>query len=522
MPNYFYYDGDQRRIITEDSQGRTYFLYDGEKVAVEQDKTGTTQATYVNQGPSIYSPLICMDRAGTKSYACCPATHPCCPEGACPMSRSLVLLLLLCAIALLTAVAVPVLPNADPVPARSADATIEDLIGELRSPDPATRASAAQRLGEMGAAAVSAVPSLIVLLSDQTEADEGFSVGEWAGLALGKIGGPAVDALLNALSDRDPHLRNAAIQGLGLTDDVRASAPLRAALHDPSDRIRGHAALSLGHRNDTAAMGDLLSLLESDPSSRVRMDAAMALGLMKARPAVDGLIAALRDSDAAVRKYAVHALDSIHDSRAVPPLIALLRDEAIPVRVTAADVLGSFTSDPRVLEPLLSALRDETIAGVAAFYLIRSEDARLVPRMVKLLNDESAAVRKRAAWVLGRRRDLAAVEPLLAALEDSEMRVRATAAASLGQVKDPRAVAPLITLLQEDDWPVKAAAADALGDIGDQRAVPALISALEDQDWGPRAAAARALRKISGLDLGNTPDPWRRWWEDHSKTIAPE
>ena len=68
MPNYFYYDGDQRRIITEDSQGRTYFLYDGEKVGVEKNASGTTQAAYVNQGPSIYSPLIYMDRSGTKSY----------------------------------------------------------------------------------------------------------------------------------------------------------------------------------------------------------------------------------------------------------------------------------------------------------------------------------------------------------------------------------------------------------------------------------------------------------------------
>jgi len=68
VPNYFYYDGDQRRIITEDSQGRIYFLYDGEKVGVENNASGTTQAAYVNQGPSIYDPLIYMDRAGTKSY----------------------------------------------------------------------------------------------------------------------------------------------------------------------------------------------------------------------------------------------------------------------------------------------------------------------------------------------------------------------------------------------------------------------------------------------------------------------
>ena len=33
-----------------------------------QDETDTTQAAYVNQGPSIYDPLIYMDRSGTKSY----------------------------------------------------------------------------------------------------------------------------------------------------------------------------------------------------------------------------------------------------------------------------------------------------------------------------------------------------------------------------------------------------------------------------------------------------------------------
>jgi len=66
VPNYFYYDGDQRRIISEDSGGRTYFLYDGEKAAVEKNAAGTTQAAYVNQGPSIYEPLIYMGRGGTQ------------------------------------------------------------------------------------------------------------------------------------------------------------------------------------------------------------------------------------------------------------------------------------------------------------------------------------------------------------------------------------------------------------------------------------------------------------------------
>jgi RHS repeat-associated protein len=33
-----------------------------------KNASGTTQAVYMNQGPSIYSPLIYMDRSGTRSY----------------------------------------------------------------------------------------------------------------------------------------------------------------------------------------------------------------------------------------------------------------------------------------------------------------------------------------------------------------------------------------------------------------------------------------------------------------------
>ena len=35
---------------------------------MKKHNTGTTQATYVNRGPSIYHPLVYMDRPGTKPY----------------------------------------------------------------------------------------------------------------------------------------------------------------------------------------------------------------------------------------------------------------------------------------------------------------------------------------------------------------------------------------------------------------------------------------------------------------------
>ena len=327
-------------------------------------------------------------------------------------------------------------PGAAPTSVSPGDATVAHLVGRLHSPSAGARAAAARRLGEMGAKAVSAVPSLVALLADETEVDEyGSVLSDEAAQALGRIGGPGVSALLNALSDRDPDVRSTGVYGLGYALDKRATAPLRAALHDPLDDIRGLAALALGRRNDTTAVRDLLLLLKSDASSEVRMDAAMALGEMKAGPAVEGLIAALRDRDAFVRTYAALALASIHDPRAVPPLIPLLRDKDALVRLAATRSLGSFTADPRVLEPLVPALRDQKTRGMAAAWLAKSQNPRLVPRMIELLKDDDASVREQAAGVLGAKHDRVAIGPLTAALRDKDVRVRLAAATALDKVR---------------------------------------------------------------------------------------
>jgi len=277
------------------------------------------------------------------------------------MSRSRVLV---CAVALLGAVALLVFLNARAHRGRSAGTAVEKLIGDLSSPDVATRASAARRLGEMGPRAASAVPALAALLGDQSEVGDGDLLGEKAGRALGKVGGPAADALLEAVSSKDPYVRNAAIQGLAFTTDSRATGPLHKALHDAVERVRWSAALSLGYRNDRTAASELVALLRSDRSATVRGAAATTLGVTKTKGSVDGLVAALRDRDASVRESAALGLGSIGDPRGVPPLIALLRDKMPGVRLAATGSLGAFTADPRVLEPLIGALRDEEIGDI--------------------------------------------------------------------------------------------------------------------------------------------------------------
>src|SRR4026208_768773 len=51
-----------------------------------------------------------------------------------------------------------------------------------------------------------------------------------------------------------------------------------------------------------------------------------------AEEAIDGLIAALKDTDVSVRKQAAQTLGQIRSARAVPALIEALRDQNVEVR----------------------------------------------------------------------------------------------------------------------------------------------------------------------------------------------
>src|SRR5229473_2506993 len=74
--------------------------------------------------------------------------------------------------------------------------------------------------------------------------------------------------------------------------------------------------------------------------------------------AIDGLVAALKDTDAGVRRAAVNALAELNSRRAVPALSAALKDGDPDVRKRAITSLGEI-GDARALDALTLALKDE-------------------------------------------------------------------------------------------------------------------------------------------------------------------
>ena len=213
---------------------------------------------------------------------------------------------------------------------------------------------------------------------------------------------------------------------------------------------------------DTLGLAALIAALR-DSDAGVRRAAAQSLGNIESPRAVDGLIAVLRDSDVEVRRAAVWALGEIEDRRAVDALIPMLKDADPEVRKSAAWALGNI-EDPRAADGLAGAL-----------------------------SDESVEVRKTAAWALGELELTAAPAGLIEAMRDADPEVRKSAVWSVGQMGDARAVPALRDMLADASAEVRSSAIQALGEIRNADALQALIDAMKSNDPEVRRAAAEAL-----------------------------
>ena len=135
------------------------------------------------------------------------------------------------------------------------------LIELFKNSDPDVRRSAADVLGEMGAAAKESVPALIELLKDSDPFVRGNAVD-----ALGKIGAAAkesVPALIELLKDSDPFVRLSAADALGkMGAAAKESVPALIELFKDSDPfVRGNAADALG-KMGPLGLHETLAILE--------------------------------------------------------------------------------------------------------------------------------------------------------------------------------------------------------------------------------------------------------------------
>ena len=228
---------------------------------------------------------------------------------------------------------------------------VPTLIAALAGADPLLKKNVAQTLGYIGPAAKEAVPALVRLMKE----DSG-DVKTWAGMALEKIGDPAVEWLLSALDNPDPAVRADAARVFSgmFPPPTRSISRLLAAMKDESVEVRRLAAdavavYALSSReplpeNSVAAL--LPFLKDTDVKMRYAVISIMGSFASRHGEAFAALTAALEDPDAENRICAAGQLKKLGASarEALPALLKSLKSEARCVRAWSA--LAIVAIDP--------------------------------------------------------------------------------------------------------------------------------------------------------------------------------
>src|SRR5712692_6495147 len=332
----------------------------------------------------------------------------------------------------------------------------------------------------------------------------------------------------------------------GFTDTRQATPALIEALHDPDPEVRDQAAEALERIGDPEAGPALLEQYHKEKSdSGVREVLASALGQSHYEPAIPTLIEALSSSDEGLRHGAARGLSQFKTQEAIkalqqalataidPPIIKIMKEtlqelekpahtreenitrliaqlkSAEPTEREAAAQTLSIIRDVYVLESLLKILQDEQhevrqYAALALAWMKEGRSSRRFVReyrrlvqgsLIQALADQESSVRAAVVQALGDWGDAQAVEPLLELVQDEDPEVRRQVVEAIGYLKDERALEPLLNaFFTDDDERVRAFAAQSLGNFEDSRAVDKLILGLQDGQAHVRRDAAEMLR----------------------------
>jgi cyclophilin family peptidyl-prolyl cis-trans isomerase/HEAT repeat protein len=219
---------------------------------------------------------------------------------------------------------------------------------------------------------VAAVPAVTAIVRDGA-ADPGLRVEALA--ALGTLrASPAIDVLLDLLSDPAPAVRGGAMRALAAIDPDTFLSALSGLDPDRDWTVRAAQAAALATLGPERAQPRLTTMLR-DTDQRVLPAVLTALVAMKAPEAADVLVAHLTAQDFALRAAAASGLGELKVASAVPALSAAFRSaHGEDSYVARAAMLAAVAKiDPAAARPLLEeALKDRDWAvRVRAMTLLR-------------------------------------------------------------------------------------------------------------------------------------------------------
>jgi HEAT repeat protein len=385
-------------------------------------------------------------------------------------------------------------------PAAAEQLRFDDVVRNLRNPDPQARLSAVRLLRD--ARYPEAIAPMAPLVVDPVDEIQLETIGaELAFFLAEEVKGRRMVGFV--IEKRNPAVAAAAFD-LGTVAVWPRPAPpalvssLLQAIDDENAKVRLEATYALGViarpplAND-AAQKLIKALDHYDPA--VRAAAARVAGRLQVTAAGDTLMKAMNDSNAEVRYASIRALGSIKEVRAA----GALADQFAYYRKgqgawAALDALAHL-AQPASADLFKHRLADKDpfLRRAAAEGLGRLGDSASTEELVRgASTDESEMVRTAMAFALvklGRNY----VTRIVDTMDSPKMVPQAQEyLIELG----PSIVKDLYPRLQESEPSIRGGVAEVLGIIGGEAALPSLQGVAQDRDPEVAAAAKRAIARI--------------------------
>ncbi|MBI3270922.1 MAG: HEAT repeat domain-containing protein [Planctomycetes bacterium] len=204
--------------------------------------------------------------------------------------------------------------------------SVEELLLALSDGNPHVRKSTVVGLARVGGRFASSVLASAIRPEKQEETQSlAQMISESRASKLGeRFAKDSVDAFTRALLELDPQVRSRRLEEAFTKASSEAAALVRKdSLWEPV-LVR---AADFGLLADSAPEASIPALIErlQNPEESHRALAAQALGELKAREAVQPLLAALNDTDSGVRSSAISALSMLGPDVPVEPLVDMAR-----------------------------------------------------------------------------------------------------------------------------------------------------------------------------------------------------
>ncbi|HEY1977828.1 MAG TPA: peptidylprolyl isomerase [Candidatus Baltobacteraceae bacterium] len=229
------------------------------------------------------------------------------------------------------------------------------------------------------------------------------------------------------------------------------------------------------HRRELGYLAHYLAL----PDPRIAARAALAIGRTKQSAGAPLLVTHLNDSRVGVRAMSVYGLGLIASAEQAPAVIAALSDTEGAVRVAALDAIARYeaahafstaqqTEAQSAVERTLSEDADAVVRARAATALVEFRDGAMTGQAASALtaafqNDSDVNVRWHAMWCIYRGYALSVRRSVVeGSLRDRNELVRIEAVRAMGRYKDASLVPLVKPLLHDQSWRVQEQAGETI------------------------------------------------------------